>query len=247
MRLRILSDLHHEHYNGRRPLPKVDTDVVVLAGDIHTQLEGLHWARDEFADTPIIYVAGNHEFYDGDLPELTQAMRETAQALGIHFLENDALVLGEVRFLGATLWTDFGLYGEEGIEPALSKALRLMPDFHCVTYGDEPYSPALSQQLFKASKEWLARQLTAPFTGPTVVITHHAPSTRSIPEQFEGDALSPAFASNLEALVAQADLWIHGHVHERMDYRIGRCRVVANPGAYPGEDSGFDASWVIDV
>ncbi|SDK75425.1 Calcineurin-like phosphoesterase [Pseudomonas delhiensis] len=247
MRIRVLSDLHHEHFGGRRELPAVDADLVVLAGDIHEHLQGLHWAREAFPDTPVVYVAGNHEFYNSDLPELTQAMRNLARALDIHFLENDALVIDGVRILGATLWTDFLLYGEESLPLTLQRALRLMPDFSCIDWFTAPFTPALSQQLFEASRDWLAAQLAEPFAGPTVVVTHHAPSARSIPPQYVGDSLSPAFASDLEQLVQQCDLWLHGHVHDALDYRIGRTRVVANPGGYPGERGGFDPYGTVDV
>lgn len=247
MRIRALSDLHHEHFGGRRELPEVEADVVVLAGDIHEHLQGLHWAREAFPDTPLVYVCGNHEFYHSDLPELTQAMRNLARALDIHFLDNDAAIIDGVRFLGATLWTDFHLYGEDGLAQTLERARRLMPDFSCIDYFTQPYTPELSQQLFQASRDWLAARLAESFAGPTVVVSHHAPSARSIPPQYVGDSLSPAFASDLEALVAQCDLWIHGHVHDAVDYRIGRARVVANPGGYPGEQGGFGAERTIEI
>jgi predicted phosphodiesterase len=247
MRIRVLSDLHHEHFAGRRELPEVEADLVVLAGDIHEHLQGLHWARETFADTPVVYVAGNHEFYDSDLAELTQAMRNLARALDIHFLENDEVLIAGVRILGATLWTDFHLYGEERLALTLERAQRLMPDFSCVDYFAAPFTPALSRQLFQASRDWLAARLAEPFAGPTLVVSHHAPSARSIPPQYVGDSLSPAFASDLEELVAQCDLWIHGHVHDALDYRIGRGRVVANPGGYPGESGGFDPWRIIEL
>lgn len=247
MRIRVLSDLHHEHFGGRRELPEVEADLVVLAGDIHEHLQGLHWAREAFPDTPLVYVSGNHEFYNSDLPELTQAMRNLARALDIYFLENDAVEIDGVRVLGATLWTDFRLYGEAGLELTLARARRLMPDFSCIDWFTAPYTPELSSQLFQASRDWLAAQLAEPFAGKTLVVTHHAPSARSIPPQYVGDSLSPAFASDLEALVAQCDLWVHGHVHDALDYRIGRGRVVANPGGYPGEQGGFDPYCVVEL
>lgn len=248
MRLRVLSDLHHEHFpNGHRMLPTAEADVVVLAGDIHEHLQGLHWAREEFPDSEIIYVAGNHEFYHSDLPELVQAMRNLARALNIHFLEQDAVVVGNVRFLGATLWTDFQLYGDRASALAYEQADLLMPEFSSVDYFGQPFTPAKSRELCHASCEWLAAELAQPFAGPTVVVTHHAPSPRSIPADYVGDALSPAFASNLDGLAERCDLWIHGHVHACLDYRIGAARIVANPGGYPGEDNGFDPCRVIDL
>lgn len=247
MRIRILSDLHHEHFGGRRELPAIEADVVVLAGDIHSHLEGLYWAREAFADTPVIYVAGNHEFYSSDLPELTQAMRNLARELDIHFLENDAVVIDGVRFLGTTLWTDFQLYGADAYPTAHELALQLMPDFNCIDWFGADFTPEHSIALHQASRAWLHERLDEPFSGPNIVITHHAPSARSIPPQFVGDGLSPAFASNCDELVARADLWIHGHVHQSLDYYIGNARVVANPGAYPREDGGFDATKIIEV
>ncbi|MDN6855577.1 metallophosphoesterase family protein [Pseudomonas sp. CAN2814] len=248
MRLRVLSDLHHEHFpDGRRELPQAPADVVVLAGDIHEHLQGLHWAREEFPDSEVIYVAGNHEFYHSDMADLTQAMRNLAQALDIHFLEKDALVLGGVRFLGATLWTDFQLYGKRAAELAREQAQLMMPDFNTIDYFTQPFTPDMSQEFCRATCEWLDAELALPFAGPTVIVTHHAPSARSIPAEYVGDGLSPAFASNLEGLAERCDLWIHGHVHECLDYRIGKARIVANPGAYPGEDSGFDPCRVIEL
>lgn len=248
MRLRVLSDLHHEHFpDQRRELPPAAADVIVLAGDIHEHLQGLHWAREEFPDSEIIYVAGNHEFYHSDLPELMQAMRNLARALDIHFLEQDAVILEGVRFLGTTLWTDFQLYGQSASELACEQAQLLMPDFNTVDYFTQPFTPDMSRELCEASCEWLAAKLDEPFDGPTVVVTHHAPSARSIPAHYVGDALSPAFASDLEGLAERCDLWIHGHVHEYLDYRIGEARIVANPGGYPGEDSGFDPCRVIEL
>ncbi|WP_274534676.1 hypothetical protein [Aureimonas sp. AU20] len=95
----------------------------------------------------------------------------------------------------------------------------------------------------------MEEELTKPFDGPTVVVTHHAPTPRSIHPRYEGDVANPAFASDLTDLVARVgpDLWIHGHVHDSFDYRIGRTRVLANPKGYGDENKAFDQSLVVDV
>lgn len=67
----------------------------------------------------------------------------------------------------------------------------------------------------------------------TVVVTHHLPLGQSIPEQFVGNILSPAYASNLATLVGRSKLWIHGHIHDNVDYMGGMTRVVCNPRGYP--------------
>lgn len=247
MRLRILSDLHHETFDGERDIPSANADVVVLAGDIHTHRRGLAWAARMFPHTPVIYVAGNHEYYHAHLQKLEAQLRDDARRLGLHFLEKDALILDGVRFLGATLWTDFDLYGPQGAQAAAHMAMQVMPDFRCIDTSEGEYTPALSVTQHTQSRNWLHAQLHTPFEGKTVVVTHHAPSERSVPRQFKGDTLSPAFASNLDALVERADLWIHGHTHDCFDYEVGACRVVANPGGYPNENAAFDAALVLDI
>ncbi|MCE8019974.1 metallo-dependent phosphatase [Halomonas sp. MCCC 1A11036] len=239
MRLRVLSDLHLEHFDEGRELPDVAADVVILAGDIHRHAEGLAWAAARFAGLPILYVPGNHEFYGSCMPLLRQALAAEAERLGIHLLDNRSLTLGGVRFHGTTLWTDFALYADDpGFDPALSeeKARWLMPDFSIIEQPEgERFSPAESQRLHTEALAWLAVELAMPCDGPRVVISHHAPLADCIPSRYRGDALSPAFASHLPAMMGRMDLWIHGHVHEPVDSEVNGTRVLANPGGYPGE------------
>lgn len=239
MRLRILSDLHLEHFEEERELPEVASDVVVLAGDIHREAEGLAWAAARFAGQTVLYVPGNHEFYGTSMPALRRRLAHEAERLGIHLLDNRAFTLKGVRFYGTTLWTDFALYaGEPGDDPALTeqKALWMMPDFSIIEQpAGEVFSPLESQRLHAEALAWLDAELAAPFGGPRVVISHHAPLAECIPPRYRGDPLSPAFASHLPGLMGRADLWIHGHVHEPVDMAVADTRVIANPGGYPGE------------
>jgi predicted phosphodiesterase len=247
MRIRILSDLHHEHFGGLRDLPDVPADVVVLAGDIHTHENGIAWAAQKFGGTPVIYVPGNHEFYHSHMQKLQARMRRTAKKHGVHLLQDEAVEIDGVRFLGATLWTDFDLYGAPGDELAQAAGLRVMPDFRCIDTLQGTFTPEHSIALHCQSRDWLHAALRQSFDGKTVVVTHHAPSEKSVPRQFKGDRLSPAFSSNLDALVALTDLWIHGHTHTCFDYRIGNGRVVANPGGYPGENAEFNPMLVVEI
>ncbi|MEH6641934.1 metallophosphoesterase [Vreelandella glaciei] len=253
MRLRILSDLHLEFFDGSRELPAVDADVVILAGDIHRKSEGLAWARHRFPDMPIIYVPGNHEFYGTCMPQLREELVREAERLNIELLDNRAVTLGGVRFYGTTLWTDFALYANDATQnPAHteSKALRYMPDFKIVEASPGiTFTPLASRQLHAEALAWLESQLAQPFDGPKVVISHHAPLHDCIPGQYLGDALSPAFASNLPHLMGKMDVWVHGHVHEPVDMLRNGTRVIANPGGYPYEFTPelFKPDWVIDV
>lgn len=239
MRLRILSDLHLEHFGGERELPPAAADVVVLAGDIHSHTEGLEWAAERFPDTPILYVPGNHEFYGTSMPALRDELAATARRLGIHLLDNAAVTLDGVRFLGTTLWTDFALHADEpdhDPERVFLEAQLLMPDFRVIEQPDgETFTPRASQALHREARAWLEAELAAAGDEPRVVISHHAPLAGCLPARYRGDPLSAAFASHLEALMGRMDLWIHGHVHDPVDLECRGTRVIANPGGYPGE------------
>ncbi|MDO6822862.1 metallophosphoesterase family protein [Marinobacter sp. 1_MG-2023] len=239
MRLRILSDLHIETFREGRELPDVAADVVILAGDIHRTTEGLAWAAERFVGQEIIYVAGNHEFYGTSMPEARQSMRAEARRLGIHLLDNDTVNIGGVRFHGTTLWTDFSLYdGQPDQDPLQTerRALAYMPDFRIIEQPTgEVFTTAESQKLHAEAIAWLEAQLSEACSGPQVVISHHAPLPECIPPKYQGDILSPAFASDLRSLMGKMDLWVHGHVHEPVDLQVEGTRVFANPGAYPKE------------
>lgn len=239
MRLRIFSDLHLETYKEGRELPDVEADLIVLAGDIHPGSAGLTWAAERFSGTPVIYVAGNHEYYGTSMPAMRVELKSEAEKLGIHFLDNSSVKLGGVKFLGTTLWTDFNLYDDDPDKAYAStyeRALTFMPDYRIIEQPEGViFSPEESQRLHKIAVGWLEEELAAPFAGPKVVISHHAPHAACIPDQFQGDILSPAFASKLDRLMGKAELWIHGHVHELVDFKCRGTRIVANPGGYPNE------------
>ncbi|SDL61808.1 Predicted phosphoesterase [Modicisalibacter muralis] len=253
MRLRVLSDLHLEHFDEERVLPDVAADAVILAGDIHSGTQGLAWAASRFDGIPILYVPGNHEFYGKCVPTLRMELAAEAERLGIHLLDNRSLTLGGARFHGTTLWTDFLLYADQrGHDPALSEemALRLMTDFRVIEQREgQVFTTAESRRLHAEALTWLDAELAHPFDGPRVVISHHAPLAECIPSRYQGDILSPAFASHLPHLMGRMDLWIHGHVHEPVDREVMGTHVLANPGGYPDEFDLplFTPDLVIDV
>lgn len=250
MKLRIMSDLHIEFFDFRPP--DVPADVVVLAGDILNEHYGLIWARKSFPDTPIIYVMGNHEFYNAQYERVLERARKEAQGLGIQLLENDHAVIDGVRFLGMTLWTDFAVE-----EPAntVSSSMRLanlqMMDFSIIRYRGGMLSAEATREFHGASRRWLTERLAEPFEGKTVVVTHHLPHRGSIDRQFHLDPLNPAFASHMPELVCPpVSLWIHGHTHCSCDYEpVEGTRVVCNPRGYgPSElNARFDPCLVVEV
>lgn len=250
MRIRVLSDLHLEFCDWTPPA--ADADVIVLAGDIHAGVRGLEWAREQFPSTPVIYVVGNHEFYGGQMNEVLAALRKVADRLGVYLLDADELVLGGTRFLGATLWTDFALYGTGSwLLRAINDAKEGMNDFRLIRHSDvECFRPEHAREIHLAQVRWLEGKLIEMFDGPTVVVTHYLPHARSIHPKYEGDRLNPAFASDLARMVGPpVTLWIHGHTHESFDYVVNGTRVVCNPRGYlPMEPNPtFDPKFVVEA
>lgn len=245
-----MSDLHIEFYDFQSA--EVPTDVVVLAGDILTEHYGLIWARTAFADKPIVYVMGNHEFYDAHYERVLECARKQAIELGIHLLEKDEVVIDGVRFLGTTLWTDFEVEAPEtDATYAMWYAGRSMSDFALIRYRDRMLHANDTRLMHREARAWLADRLAQPFAGKTVVVTHHLPHRSSIDAQFHRHPLNPAFASHLPELVrAPVDLWVHGHTHCSCDYTTEEgTRVLCNPRGYGPSDlnAQFNQYLVVDV
>jgi predicted phosphodiesterase len=253
MKLHVVSDLHLSVAGFE--LPETNADLIVLAGDIARPAEACAWAQR--LGRPVIYVAGNHEFYGGSLDGTLAALRQHCAGTQVRLLEEDAWIFDGVRFLGATLWSDFSITGAgEPREQAERQALTLIRDFSRIraeAASERLFSPADSIALFRRSAAWLQRQLDQPFDGPTVVITHHAPSARSIHPRFAGSPMNACFVSNAEHLMdgERARLWIHGHTHDSFDYTLAGTRVLCNPRGYAKngaiENAAFDAQLVVSV
>lgn len=253
MKLNILSDLHLSL--GALEIPRNDADAVILAGDIARPREAVSWAAG-FAK-PVLYVPGNHEFYGGSIAGTANELKQLCAGSNIRVLDNDEAVIDGVRFLGTTLWTDFMLFGEgEQREEAMRQAVSFMRDFSRIRVGeagDAPFTPAASAALFDIHARWLERKLAEAYAGPTVVITHHAPSRKSIHPRFAGSLLNACFVSDAERLVdcGRERLWIHGHTHDSFDYLLNGTRVVCNPRGYAknsvNENPLFDPDFVVEI
>ena len=251
MKLHILSDLHIEF--EAFGVPDTDADVVILAGDIHTGKRGINWILNAIPDKPVIYVLGNHEYYGRAFPKHIHDLKALTEYTHIHVLEKDEITIDDVTFLGCTLWTNFSLFGND---PKLAgyQATQGMNDYQKIRVSPQ-YRKLRSLDTFiihNQSIEWLKTTLETASTNnnKTVVITHHAPSDRSLPSEYREDILSTAYASHLDEIVeaSGAKLWIHGHIHTSQDYHIGNTSIICNPRGYPDErNSNFIPNLVIEV
>jgi predicted phosphodiesterase len=250
MKLNVLSDLHLSR--GALAIPANDADAVVLAGDIARPKEAIAWASG-FAK-PVLYVAGNHEFYGGSIAGTVAELKRLSAGSEIHVLDDDEVIIEGVRFLGTTLWTDFMLFDEgEKRAAAMAEAQRFMRDFSSIRLGESPFTPEASAALFERHAAWLERKLAEPYAGPTVVITHHAPSRKSIHPRFADSLMNACFVSDAEHLIdgSRARLWIHGHTHDSFDYTVNGARVLCNPRGYAkdgvNENPLFDVNLSVEV
>ena len=249
MRLHILSDLHLEFWDFA--VSAVDADVTILAGDIHTGRHGRQWARAQaFADKPVVYVCGNHEFYGHSLPGLTAQLIRDSHGSHVQVVENAAIDVVGFTILACTLWTDFKLLPQA--ELAEREADRIMSDYNLITWNsdDQLLKPSDTIRLHQQSLRWLQTELARRDPARCAIVTHHAPSAHSIPDVYRENLLSAAFASALDSFVEQSQvpLWIHGHTHHNVDYTIGRTRILTNQRGYPDQRcAGFQPDLVVEI
>ena len=243
-RLAILSDLHVE--KGPYEPPPLDADLVVLAGDIGWGVEGAAWIAEHVGNRPAVYVAGNREYWHhkGGADPLGELRRATSRLSSLHFLQDDEAIIGGVRVLGCTLWTDYALGGDA--PSAMAKAQAGMPDYkNGRGEGGVVLSAAQVLAWNQASVAFLNGALARPFAGPTVVVTHHLPTAQSLTAPRLDHAPTIASVCGLDALIKRAGpaLWVHGHSHSDCDYRLGATRIVSRQRGSP-ENEGYQPLFV---
>ncbi|EER60295.1 metallophosphoesterase [Acidovorax delafieldii 2AN] len=273
MNIQLLSDLHLEAHPHFMPEPAPEADVLVLAGDIGSYQEGGQltdacFGLERFSPlpqfagwpVPVLLVPGNHEYDAQDFDVAHQRLRAVCERLGIAWLERETLVLDGVRFVGTTLWSDFDALadheGATGMERRLKlrdKAMRAANFYLRKTGGTRHGAPFLADALREQGllcQQWLRETLEHAHAGPTVAVTHFAPSLRSADPRYGLVPGTAGFCNALDDLLPRARLWLHGHLHAPSDYTVTgtdtqngpwQCRVAANPLGYArkGEQAMF--------
>jgi len=234
------------------PTPAPGADVLVLAGDIDTTWRSFELFRGW--PVPILFVPGNHEYDRRDVDDARVALRAHVQPLGLRMLDDEAAVLTDtqgrrVRFIGSTRWCDFDAFGPAGRDRAIRAGGYFQKVMQATRHG-QPFDAPAVRELALASRAWLAAELAR--TGDwdaTVVITHFAPSLKSADPRYGRQPGTASFCNDDEALLPGAQLWLHGHLHCRHDYRLNCARVASNARGHVkrGEADGFDGMRVIEV
>jgi hypothetical protein len=273
--IHLLSDVHLETGPYLIP-PELDFDILVAAGDIGPVAQAIEWL--ESLGKPVVYVLGNHEYWGQEYSNVLSQAKSAAIGTQVHVLERTSAVIQGVRFLGATLWTDFGGWHADLVRMAISqmrdyseisarrwyetksnlawfrhhcKIVGMRPEFTENLILDGRFHPAIVYQLHLRTVAWLKYALRRPFAGPTVVVTHHAPTHDSLraygfPERllapehwgYRDDSMVrvAGYASRLNTLLKHhsetIDFWAHGHLHAGFDVLSEGVRVVCNPRGY---------------
>lgn len=261
MKIQLISDCHLE-FGHNIHIPNAGADVLVLAGDICMAKSLKNTTRDKdnlayytFFDAVcdkfknVIYIKGNHEHYKSTFGKTTDILRSAlSQYKNLHFLDNQSVDIDGVKFIGSTLWAN------ANTDDALT-AVKLqfaMNDFRLIKVCDEKgnyrkFSPYDVRREHNVSKLFLEDALNT--DQPCVVVTHHAPSLKSIADVYKDDTdMNTLYASDLEYLMnSNVKLWCHGHTHTPFDYKIGDTRVVCNPHGYPGEREKVNIELVMEI
>jgi Icc-related predicted phosphoesterase len=252
VKIQIFSDLHVDVATPKPITIASDVDAVVVAGDICEGAEnGFKWLRNFVpAQIPIVMTLGNHEFYRRFWSEELAQARSVAPLYGIHLLDNDTVVFGNVRFIGATMWTDYALFGDA--PRAMQAAAYGLNDHQRIKWRRDPWQRFRPQEallLHKRSRAFIEAALTAPFNGISVILSHHAPHPISVHSRYESQLMSAAYVSDLSVVIEAGwpAAWIHGHVHESFDYWVGTTRILCNPHGYGSENPSFDPSLVVEI
>lgn len=274
MLLWILSDIHLELTRGwdlPPPAERPRFDILIVAGDLIPRPErGVHWLAECVPDRPVVYIMGNHEFYGVDEFRAVEKAKQAAEGTSVHVLQNDAVRIGDVTFVGATMWTDFDLFGDP--RRAVAVAADRMNDFRKIRTAKylERFRPLHALARHRQSRAFFETEMRKERPGPLVAISHHAPHPGRAIELSDpptsDEILMAAYRSDLTSLMSPApddgrgalrpaDLWIFGHTHESEDTVIGHTRVVSNAKGYGPwlpkhrrwDNPKFDPNFVIEI
>jgi predicted phosphodiesterase len=268
MKIQIVSDLHLE-FSDITIENKTNADVLVLSGDImiaskvHKPLSQYGVVFRNFlkkcssAFPHVIYVMGNHEFYDSG--KFFGSIEDMRMACGVHdnvyLLERDVKIIDDVVFVGGTLWTDMN----KGDPMTLHAARDLMIDYKAIRNDLNGYTnikPHDTVERHRKTRDYIFHIADEYKDKRVVVCTHHTPSHQSCHARYlSAYLMNGCYHSSLEELILdrpQIKLWTHGHTHDCFDYMIGDCRVICNPRGYRqehgwSEDTGWNENLTVEI
>lgn len=241
MRIKLLSDLHHEFQPGSQSqeyFQYTGEDVLVLAGDIASGSTNTMDVIKKFKNAGyehIVYVPGNHEYYGTDIRDFDAKMMLKCDRIpGVHFLNPGHIIINDVVFIGATLWTDF-----QHNFSAKHSAEAFIADFRLIKH----FSPEHSVMLYDKHITYIKAVSRMFPDKKKVIVTHFLPTKECISERFRGpNLLNNYFANDLTDFVSTLSdtTWLFGHTHDSVDIMVWDTRLVCNPYGYFNRETNHD-------
>ncbi|TCB60136.1 phosphohydrolase [Rhizobium leguminosarum bv. viciae] len=269
MKAWIISDIHYAPMDRlwSKSISVPDADICICAGDVSSDLsDSLDYVLANIEPVmPVVMTLGNHEYIGLSPDQALDRARRKVAGTNIHLLENEAIEIEGVKFIGATLWTDFEIATGEGdedfpaelrLEIARKDIKHHSLEFSAVRSDRRPGEFVDMDELrdrHLVSRAFIEHELEAtPYAQKSVVLTHHAPLAESLDTRFLGNLSTAAYASDLSALIkaGKPTYWVHGHIHRFRDYVFDHTRIIDNPhGLGNGEraTSGFQPDFVIEL
>ena len=211
--------------------------------------------RCSFQFPHVIYIMGNHEFYNGKFYAGIDYMREEcAKYPNVYMLEQDMKIIDDVVFVGGTLWTNMNKR-----DPLTMHAIEgMMNDFRIIRNDARNYAPMSALDVAIRHDKTLAyieHIVHEHRNKKCVVVGHHSPSFQSCHPMYGNDTLmNGGYHSDLSEFIMdhpQIKLWTHGHTHHPFDYVIGETRIVCNPRGYENdgysEQTGWDPTKILEI
>lgn len=236
MKFKLLSDLHLEFYKDNLWEPEVYEDdlntTLILAGDINVGANAQKWiTKMTKRFKHVIYVLGNHEFYNLEYNDVIAFWRDVDIADNFIFLEDGWVLIDDVYIFGATMWT-------EALGSNARFGQRMMSDYRVIRYNGRKLTVGDTNNIFIGTKVLLEDFLIKMKGKKKVVVTHHLPHDKCVAERFKGSNLNDFFRTDLDHIFEQHDInvWCHGHTHDPVDIEVHGTRILCNPRGYPGEN-----------
>lgn len=232
--IHFMSDLHLEHSNFDLHA-KIESGILVLAGDVSVDFTLMDaFFRKISENVRVVYVLGNHE-YEGKLfDDVASDIKDMLSIYpNVKVLDNETTFIDGIKIIGSTLWTNFDIDDHFKRNDTIKLANDIMPDFNSVRIKDgetiKRFTAYDAIKKFEQSYAFIETELNTEYDGPVMVVTHFTPSRLSTHPKFGNQHLNAYWSNKMDHLVELADIWIHGHTHESMDYSIGDCKVFCNP------------------
>jgi predicted phosphodiesterase len=250
MKVAIASDWHREFYQSFEITLDGDTDMMIVAGDVHPDSDKVAELLFDLR-IPVVFVAGNHDYYGSIFEETLAKMRKRFANTNVEFLEKDSFEFGNFRFFGATLWSEYLTENQKRMladkpdrlaemrKINMNYALHSMNDFNLIRTSTTGYlvNPEFFLNEFYATQTALNEFLAVETNKKNIIVTHNAPTYATTNPIYQNSKLNPAFHNDMDDVIKnnKIELWVHGHTHFDADMYLHGTRIVSNQFGYPRE------------